>query len=385
MQVAQVRAGSPHEPPVRTPRARAAAPAQPHRRRADVPVLGRRRAARPTGTCCTSATSPSPAPGCCSPRPPRSRPDGRISPADLGLYSDANRGRPRRRGRCDPPHSPIALAVQLGPRRAQGSSRAPWEGGAAHPARRGWLADRCALGPAAWRGRARRRGRSTAPGSRASATPSSRQRAAPHALGIDALELHAAHGYLLHQFLSPLANRRDDDYGGSLENRMRFPLEVFEAVRSAVPAAMPVGVRLSATDWVEGGWDLEQTLALRAGAEGPRLRLPARLERRRLAAPEDPAGARLPGAISPQRVKADSRPADDRGRPHHRAGAGRGHHRRRPGRHGRAGPGDALRPALALACRRPPRRAGRGAARSTGARSRATRSTCSARRRIGQR
>ena len=78
-------------------------------------------------------------------------------------------------------------------------------------------------------------------------------------LGIDALEVHAAHGYLLHQFLSPLANRRTDEYGGSLQNRMRFPLAVFEAVRAAVPADMPVGVRVSATDWVEGGWDLEQT------------------------------------------------------------------------------------------------------------------------------
>jgi len=81
-------------------------------------------------------------------------------------------------------------------------------------------------------------------------------------LGIDAIQLHAAHGYLLHQFLSPLSNRRDDNYGGSLEKRMRFPLEVFEAVRDAVPAGYPVSVRVSGTDWVEGGWDQEQTIAL---------------------------------------------------------------------------------------------------------------------------
>jgi 2,4-dienoyl-CoA reductase-like NADH-dependent reductase (Old Yellow Enzyme family) len=81
-----------------------------------------------------------------------------------------------------------------------------------------------------------------------------------HRLGIDAIELHAAHGYLLHQFLSPLANARDDQYGGSLDNRMRFPLAVFDAVRAAVPATMPVGVRLSATDWVETGWDVEQSV-----------------------------------------------------------------------------------------------------------------------------
>ncbi|MFP3758939.1 oxidoreductase, partial [Cupriavidus sp. SIMBA_020] len=73
--------------------------------------------------------------------------------------------------------------------------------------------------------------------------------------------LHAAHGYLLHQFLSPLANQRDDEYGGSLENRMRFPLEVFRAVREVTPASVALGVRVSATDWVDGGWDLEQTQA----------------------------------------------------------------------------------------------------------------------------
>ena len=79
-------------------------------------------------------------------------------------------------------------------------------------------------------------------------------------LGIDALELHGAHGYLLHQFLSPISNKRTDQYGGSLENRMRYPLEVFDAVRAAFPAAKPVGVRVSSTDWVEGGWDLPQTI-----------------------------------------------------------------------------------------------------------------------------
>ena len=80
-------------------------------------------------------------------------------------------------------------------------------------------------------------------------------------LGLDGIELHCAHGYLLHEFLSPIANRRTDEYGGSLENRMRFPLEVFDAVRAAFPADKPVGVKVSATDWVDGGWDLEQTIA----------------------------------------------------------------------------------------------------------------------------
>src|SRR5258708_23780402 len=72
-------------------------------------------------------------------------------------------------------------------------------------------------------------------------------------LGIDARELHSAHGYLLHQFLSPIANKRTDQYGGSLQNRMRYPLEVFDAVRAAFPDNKPVGVKVSSTDWVEGG------------------------------------------------------------------------------------------------------------------------------------
>ncbi|MDN7209081.1 oxidoreductase, partial [Klebsiella pneumoniae] len=79
-------------------------------------------------------------------------------------------------------------------------------------------------------------------------------------LGFELIELHAAHGYLLHQFLSPLSNQRRDEYGGSLENRMRYPLEVFKAIREAVGNTMAVGVRLSATDWVEGGWDCEQSI-----------------------------------------------------------------------------------------------------------------------------
>ena len=77
-------------------------------------------------------------------------------------------------------------------------------------------------------------------------------------LGLDAIELHAAHGYLLHQFLSPLANVRTDQYGGSLENRMRFVIEMYEAVRKVWPESKPIGLRVSATDWVDGGWTPEE-------------------------------------------------------------------------------------------------------------------------------
>jgi 2,4-dienoyl-CoA reductase-like NADH-dependent reductase (Old Yellow Enzyme family) len=86
-------------------------------------------------------------------------------------------------------------------------------------------------------------------------------------LGIDAVQIHCAHGYLLHQFLSPLSNRRDDEYGGSIENRIRFPLEVFDTVRDTFPAGKPVTVRISGTDWVEGGWDIEQSIVLARALE----------------------------------------------------------------------------------------------------------------------
>ena len=81
-------------------------------------------------------------------------------------------------------------------------------------------------------------------------------------LGFDGIEIHMAHGYLLQEFLSPLSNRRSDEYGGDLENRMRFPVEVFEAVRAAFPPERPVWFRVSANDWVSGGWDVESTIEI---------------------------------------------------------------------------------------------------------------------------
>src|SRR5690606_3299690 len=80
--------------------------------------------------------------------------------------------------------------------------------------------------------------------------------------GFEVIELHMAHGYLMHQFLSPLSNKRTDEFGGSLENRMRFPLMVAKAVREVIPQNLPLFVRISATDWVEGGWDEKQSAEL---------------------------------------------------------------------------------------------------------------------------
>ena len=90
----------------------------------------------------------------------------------------------------------------------------------------------------------------------------SRAQAAMRSAGLDAIEIHAAHGYLLHEFLYPLSNHREDHYGGSLENRMRFTLEVVESVRSVIPESMPLFVRISATDWFEDGWSLEESIEL---------------------------------------------------------------------------------------------------------------------------
>jgi len=186
-------------------------------------------------------------------------PEGRISPDDLGLWSDAHATALEPVVAAIRRHSPIKLAVQLAHAGRKASSEVPWEGGANIPPDqpRGWQTEAPSAVPHAdgetvplaldAAGLARVKDAFVAAARRA------------HALGLDAIELHGAHGYLLHQFLSPLANARSDEYGGSLENRMRYPLEVFSAVRAAVPS-MTVGMRISATDWVEGGWDLEQSV-----------------------------------------------------------------------------------------------------------------------------
>ncbi len=186
-------------------------------------------------------------------------PEGRISPSDLGLWSDAHQESLRPVIEAIRKHSPIRLAVQLGHAGRKASSAVPWEGGAnIPPGDIGWQT----VAPSA------------VPHADGETVPLALDAAAlqrvkddfvaaarrVHALGIEGIELHGAHGYLLHQFLSPIANQRTDDYGGSLENRMRFPLEVFDAVRAAVPAEVFVGMRISASDWVDGGWDVEQSV-----------------------------------------------------------------------------------------------------------------------------
>jgi 2,4-dienoyl-CoA reductase-like NADH-dependent reductase (Old Yellow Enzyme family) len=192
-------------------------------------------------------------------------PEGRITPGDLGLYSDANEQGLAAVLRMIRAVAPIRVAVQLAHAGRKGSSREPWNGGKLLPeSEGGWRAEAPSAVPHApdeTPPRALERADLTR---LRAAFASAATRAAR--LGVDAIELHAAHGYLLHEFLSPVSNRRADEYGGSLENRMRFPLEVFDAVRDAFPSERPVGVRISATDWLEEvesappSWTLEQSL-----------------------------------------------------------------------------------------------------------------------------
>jgi 2,4-dienoyl-CoA reductase-like NADH-dependent reductase (Old Yellow Enzyme family) len=194
-------------------------------------------------------------------------PEGRITYADVGLWNDTTEAALgntlEKIRRC----SDMPIAIQLAHAGRKASTEVPWKGGKqiAPDDVNGW--------------------RTVAP----SAIPFLSSEHAPLALdrealtrvreafvaaaaraerlGIDAVQIHGAHGYLLHQFLSPLSNHRDDEYGGSLENRMRFPLEVFDAVRTTFPAGRAVTMRVSGSDWVEGGWDVAQTIAFAQALE----------------------------------------------------------------------------------------------------------------------
>ena len=187
-------------------------------------------------------------------------PDGRISPDDSGLWSDAHAAAflPITRFLAEQGAVP---AIQIGHAGRKASVDAPWRGGQPLDSdNRGWQP----LAPSAL---------PFAPGhplprelaeAELEDLTQSFVVAAGRALtaGFRILELHMAHGYLLHQFLSPLSNRRSDRFGGSLENRMRLPLRITEAVRKVWPDELPLLVRISVTDWAPGGWDLEQSIIL---------------------------------------------------------------------------------------------------------------------------
>jgi 2,4-dienoyl-CoA reductase-like NADH-dependent reductase (Old Yellow Enzyme family) len=186
-------------------------------------------------------------------------PDGRITPGDLGLWDDATEAALKPVLAAIRKYSHAAVTMQVSHAGRKASSASPWEGGQLIAVSEGgWMPSAPSAIPHK-EGETPPLALDTAGLIRIrEAFVATTKRA--HRLGIDGLEVHAAHGYLLHQFLSPIANRRTDEYGGSLENRMRFPLEVFDAIRAAFPATKPVGVRVSANDWVESGWDIEQTI-----------------------------------------------------------------------------------------------------------------------------
>ena len=185
-------------------------------------------------------------------------PEGRISPQDLGIWSDAHIDVLSRITRFIRSQK-RASGMQLAHAGRKGSTRRPWEGGGAVETD-GWVP----VGPT---NEAFANGfpmpRALDESEIRSITRAFAQ-AAQRALtaGFDVVEVHAAHGYLLHEFMSPLSNTRTDAYGGSFDNRIRFCLEVVDAVRAVWPERLPVFVRISATDWVDGGWDIEQSIAL---------------------------------------------------------------------------------------------------------------------------
>ena len=194
-------------------------------------------------------------------------PTGRITYADSGLYSDDNEAAMRRTLDSLRRYSDIPIALQLAHAGRKASTDLPWVGGQQLPpsVTNGWqTVAPSALPFAANEHPPAALSRDELAEIRDAFAASARRAAR---LDIAAVQIHAAHGYLLHQFLSPLSNRREDEYGGSLENRMRFPLEVYEAVRAAWPADKPVTVRVSGTDWVPGGWDIDQTIAFAKALE----------------------------------------------------------------------------------------------------------------------
>jgi len=214
-------------------------------------------------------------------------PEGRISPDDLGIWRDEHVEMLARIFRFVQSQGVVA-GIQLSHAGRKASTSAPWKGGGPlAPSDGGWEPIFGASAVAFDDGYAVPAALDTTAIKRVvQAFADAAVRA--NAAGCRIVELHAAHGYLLHQFLSPLSNRRDDEYGGSFENRTRLVREVVEAVRRAWPEPHPVFVRISATDWADGGWTIEDSIALgsrlaplgvdafdcSAGGVIPRVRMP---------------------------------------------------------------------------------------------------------------
>ncbi len=196
-------------------------------------------------------------------------PEGRITPNCVGLWNERTAralGETLGRARQLAPEQ-VKVCIQLAHAGRKASSALPWQGAQLlTPAQGGWETFAPSAEPYLPSEAAPTELTATKMAQIRDAFVAAAQRA--ERIGIEAVEIHSAHGYLLHEFLSPLANRRADVYGGSFENRIRFPLEVFAAVREAFQGVL--GLRISASDWVDGGWDVAQSaeFALRLKAAG---------------------------------------------------------------------------------------------------------------------
>jgi 2,4-dienoyl-CoA reductase-like NADH-dependent reductase (Old Yellow Enzyme family) len=185
---------------------------------------------------------------------------GRISPQDTGIWNEAQVAAWQPITRFIKAHGAVA-GVQLAHAGRKASTLRPWDGHGPVPAGQG---DWQTVAPSALPFDAGWNVPQALDGKGIQAVIADFRAAAQRALaaGFELIELHAAHGYLLHQFLSPLSNHRDDSYGGSFDNRTRLVREVIAAVREVWPAELPVWLRISATDWAEGGWDIGQSVQL---------------------------------------------------------------------------------------------------------------------------
>lgn len=187
-------------------------------------------------------------------------PDGRISPHDMGIWSDRHADALAPISRFIREQGAVP-AIQLAHAGRKASTAAPWfSRGALGPENGGWQVVAPSAVPFSPGSAQPRELTATELDDIVAAFAAAAKRAL--AAGFEVAEIHMAHGYLLHEFLSPLSNRRNDNYGGSLENRARLPLRVARAVREAWPQNLPLFVRISVSDWVESGWDLEQSLQL---------------------------------------------------------------------------------------------------------------------------
>lgn len=188
-------------------------------------------------------------------------PEGRISPQDLGIWSDAHLPMLERITRFVSSQGALP-GMQLAHAGRKASTRRPWDGAGAVPVTDGGWTNVMAPSAVAFAPDYPQPHALALEGIAAVVDAFRTAAVRAVAAGFRVLEIHAAHGYLLHEFLSPLSNHRTDEFGGALENRVRIVLQIVDAVRSVVPESLPLVVRISATDWADGGWDVAQSVQL---------------------------------------------------------------------------------------------------------------------------